>query len=213
MDMSELREEIDTIDDQLVKLFGQRMDVAAQIAAYKKEMGLPIRDFARESALLEKNRKYIASPEIEDYYADIVILADGVNSLLAKSIGLRNEIETKDVASSVKEVIQLNKEKINARFHVYEDEGDHVPHMHLIKEGEPDCCIRIDKAEYFSHGRHSNTINSKTLKRFINFMKSKNIKFGQSNYKFAIYSWNKYNKHDQLDMNMDMPDYSKLNKI
>ena len=35
MDISELRSEIDKIDDELVKLFGQRMDVAARIADYK----------------------------------------------------------------------------------------------------------------------------------------------------------------------------------
>ena len=61
--------------------------------------------------------------ELEDYYADIVILADGVNSLLAKSIGLRKDIETKDVALSVKEVLKINKEKINDRFNVSDDEG------------------------------------------------------------------------------------------
>lgn len=61
--------------------------------------------------------------ELEDYYADIVVLADGVNSLLAKQIGLRGEIETKDVAVSVKEVFKLDKEKINDRFHVNDNEG------------------------------------------------------------------------------------------
>ena len=61
--------------------------------------------------------------ELEDYYADIVVLADGVNSLLAKQIGLRGEIETKDVAVSVKEVFKLDKEKINDRFHLNDDEG------------------------------------------------------------------------------------------
>lgn len=54
--------------------------------------------------------------ELEDYYADIVVLADGVNSLLAKQIGLRGDIEPKDVAVSVKEVYKLTEEKINDRF-------------------------------------------------------------------------------------------------
>lgn len=61
--------------------------------------------------------------ELEEYYADIVILADGVNSLLAKQVGLRNEIEAKDVALSVKEVIKIDKNIINQRFNVKEDEG------------------------------------------------------------------------------------------
>ena len=37
MELKELRCRIDEIDDQLVKLFVQRMEVSAQVAAYKKE--------------------------------------------------------------------------------------------------------------------------------------------------------------------------------
>ena len=48
MDINTLRGQIDQIDDQLVKLFTQRMDVAAQIADYKKENNLPIHVPARE---------------------------------------------------------------------------------------------------------------------------------------------------------------------
>ena len=61
--------------------------------------------------------------ELEDYYADVVVLADGVNSLLAKQIGLRKEIEPKDVALSVKEVIKLDKDTINQRFNLKDGEG------------------------------------------------------------------------------------------
>lgn len=61
--------------------------------------------------------------EIEDYYADIVVLADGVNSLLAKQIGFRDDISPESVALSVKEVIKLAPEKINDRFHVNDGEG------------------------------------------------------------------------------------------
>jgi len=61
--------------------------------------------------------------ELEDYYADIVVLADGVNSLLAKQIKLRKEIEPKDVALSVKEVIKLDKNIINQRFNLQDEQG------------------------------------------------------------------------------------------
>ena len=61
--------------------------------------------------------------ELEDYYCDIVILADGVNSLLAKQIGLRGDLTPHDVALSVKEVIKLPPEIINERFNVNSDEG------------------------------------------------------------------------------------------
>ena len=53
MDLKELRTEIDAIDDELVRLFTQRMDVAARIADYKKENGLPILVPAREREKLQ----------------------------------------------------------------------------------------------------------------------------------------------------------------
>ncbi len=61
--------------------------------------------------------------ELEEYYSDIVVLADGVNSLLAIQAGLRSKLEKEDVALSVKEVIKLPSEKINERFNVNGDEG------------------------------------------------------------------------------------------
>ena len=42
MDLQQLRLEIDKIDNELVTLFCQRMEIAAKIAEYKKENGLPI---------------------------------------------------------------------------------------------------------------------------------------------------------------------------
>ena len=53
MDLKELRTEIDKIDDELVRLFGARMDIAAQIADYKKENGMPILVPAREREKLQ----------------------------------------------------------------------------------------------------------------------------------------------------------------
>lgn len=74
--------------------------------------------------LIVKENKIIGvKTELEDYFADIVILADGVNSILAKKIGLRTEIKKKDVALGVKEVIKLGKERIEERFNLNENEG------------------------------------------------------------------------------------------
>lgn len=53
MDLDNLRIQIDEIDRQMVELFDRRMRVAAEIAAYKKENGLPILDRTREEAKLD----------------------------------------------------------------------------------------------------------------------------------------------------------------
>ena len=66
MDLKELRGKIDEIDDQLVKLFCQRMDIAAQVAQYKKEQGLPILMPAREREKLQDVSQK-AGPEMAGY--------------------------------------------------------------------------------------------------------------------------------------------------
>ncbi len=66
MDMKKLRGQIDAIDDQLVQLFCQRMDVAAQIADYKKANNLPIHVPAREREKLV-NVAQKAGPEMANY--------------------------------------------------------------------------------------------------------------------------------------------------
>ncbi|MBQ7344439.1 MAG: bifunctional chorismate mutase/prephenate dehydratase [Oscillospiraceae bacterium] len=50
--MSELRNEIDAIDEQLVKLFCQRMDISAKVADYKRAHDMPILVPARERQIL-----------------------------------------------------------------------------------------------------------------------------------------------------------------
>lgn len=59
----------------------------------------------------------------EDMYADVVILADGVNSLLGQEVGLKEELKPEEVALGAKEVIELGEDVINQRFGLREDEG------------------------------------------------------------------------------------------
>lgn len=59
----------------------------------------------------------------EIMYADVVILADGVNSLLAQRLGMKQELTPHQVAVGAKEVIRLGEETINERFGLRGDEG------------------------------------------------------------------------------------------
>ena len=54
MELSEIREKIDAVDDQLLDLFLQRMDLSEEVAAYKNEHHLPILNKERERAILAK---------------------------------------------------------------------------------------------------------------------------------------------------------------
>lgn len=66
MNLEELRAEIDTIDDNLLQDFAQRMNVVGQIGLEKKSEGLPTLDPARER---EKLADIVAKlpPEMEQY--------------------------------------------------------------------------------------------------------------------------------------------------
>ena len=52
MDLTELRAGMDAVDAGLVELFVRRMEISAEISAYKQEKGLPVRDPVREEAKL-----------------------------------------------------------------------------------------------------------------------------------------------------------------
>lgn len=56
-------------------------------------------------------------------YADVVILADGVNSLLAKKAGFHPELRPRDVALAVKEIHFLPDTTIESRFNIGPEEG------------------------------------------------------------------------------------------
>ncbi len=66
MDITQLRGDIDKIDNELVRLFVRRMDVSAQIAAYKKENNLPIYAPSREREKL-LDVAQLAGPDMANY--------------------------------------------------------------------------------------------------------------------------------------------------
>ena len=66
MDLSEIRKNIDEIDDQLVRLFCERMNLSAQVADYKKANNLPIFVPARERQILQTVAEK-SGPELENY--------------------------------------------------------------------------------------------------------------------------------------------------
>ena len=66
MDLSEIRQQIDAIDEDLVKLFCARMNLSAQVADYKKANNLPIFVPARERAILQSVAEQ-AGPEMGNY--------------------------------------------------------------------------------------------------------------------------------------------------
>ena len=97
MELQELRSKIDEIDAQLTKLFEARMDVAAEIGAWKRENHMPVLDTARERDKLND----IAAASREDMqtytqmlYSMIFELSRSHQSDLTRTpSSLRHEVE------------------------------------------------------------------------------------------------------------------------
>ena len=66
MDLDIIRQEIDQIDDQIVKLLEKRMHLVEDVVAYKKASGKAILDTKREEAIFEKVRNRVSNKKYEE---------------------------------------------------------------------------------------------------------------------------------------------------
>lgn len=66
MDLASIRQEIDQIDDQIVKLLEERMHLVEQVVAYKKASGKPILDSKREEVIFEKVRSRVTNKSYQE---------------------------------------------------------------------------------------------------------------------------------------------------
>ncbi len=94
------------------------------LAGKVEDMGAMIACGIKVDSLIEDAGKVIGVIAGEDeMFADIVIAADGVNSLMAQKAGLIADIPAHTVGIGVKEVIELPSKTIEARFNLKEAEG------------------------------------------------------------------------------------------
>lgn len=96
MELENLRNEIDSIDKELVELFKKRMGVSAKVADYKRQNGMQVLDASRERALLGKISE-LSGEEFEEYsrvlYSTILDLSRSYqHSKLDPASPLYNEI-------------------------------------------------------------------------------------------------------------------------
>ncbi|WP_406677103.1 FAD-dependent oxidoreductase [Moorella sp. ACPs] len=101
-----------------------RAEFDAWLASKAEEAGALLACGVRVDDLLIDNGRVVGVRAGEDeMLADVVIAADGVNSLMAQKAGLRKELEPRQVATGVKEVIELPPEIISQRFQVSGNNG------------------------------------------------------------------------------------------
>ena len=106
MDLNDYRKQIDDIDRQLLALFGQRMEVAAAIAAYKKEHDLPVLDGKRErEKLLDVAAK--TPDDLKDYAVSLYsLLFELSRSHQTRMLGTNTAL-TEQIAQAIENTTKL----------------------------------------------------------------------------------------------------------
>lgn len=66
MELDDLRQRIDRVDAELVRLFEERMELSRRVGACKKERGLPVFDPARERELLDDRTGRLSDPKLSE---------------------------------------------------------------------------------------------------------------------------------------------------
>ena len=82
-----LREEINRIDESIIKLLSARMEVAKKIAALKKIRGIPIEDKERESQLFLKIQR-----DARDNLIDENFVSEVFGLIVSHSKNIQNKI-------------------------------------------------------------------------------------------------------------------------
>ena len=68
MNLEEARETIRTVDEKMAELFVARMEAVRDVAAYKRERGLPIEDKEQEARVLQGRGELVEDAEMRSFY-------------------------------------------------------------------------------------------------------------------------------------------------
>lgn len=70
--LQDARSRIDRIDGEMARLFQERMEAVADVAAYKDAQDLPVLDEAREEQVIQKNLERIDKEELKPFYRQYI---------------------------------------------------------------------------------------------------------------------------------------------
>ena len=94
-DLLELRDQIDEIDQEIIRLFEDRMEVSRQVADFKIRTGKPVFDKERELAKLKKVRELAHTPfnatGTEELFQQIMSMSRKLQYQLLTEHGMEEE--------------------------------------------------------------------------------------------------------------------------
>lgn len=129
-DLSEIRADIDSIDNQLIELFKRRMDCAKEVGYYKKANNIPVLNEKRENEILDEVEKrggeYGAHARL--LYSNIMELSRALqHNIVCSGESLRNEILNADNT--------IDKEGIKVAYQGIKGANSHEATLKLFPNG------------------------------------------------------------------------------
>ena len=110
MELSDWRKQLDEIDESLLDLFTKRMDIAAEIALWKKERNRPVLDLKREKEKLQRIEE-LSRPEISEYSFALFSFLLELSRCRQNRILQKESAETAEIEMALRETANLFPEK------------------------------------------------------------------------------------------------------
>lgn len=110
MELSDYRTRLDEIDEELLRLFSERMNIAAEIASWKQENSLPVLDARREKEKLRRIEE-MSDPELSDYSFTLFSMLMELSRSRQNRILHRESPETKAIEAALRDTPPLFPEK------------------------------------------------------------------------------------------------------
>ena len=108
MQIDDLRLEIDSIDDELTKLFVERMNISLKIAEYKKENSLPVLNAQREDDILRRISEKVGpglAPYAREFFGGLFAASRSYQSSFLLKYGLAGENLSYSYSQTIHEML------------------------------------------------------------------------------------------------------------
>lgn len=162
-DLEQYRLKINEIDEEMARLFCERMQCAKKIGEYKKEKGLPVFDKMRESFLIEKNLAFIMEQDLKAYYVDFLKETMEISKRYQRSLFEDPEVIHMDLKEDGYDIVvkhfaldELNTQlNLNRKVLIVTDSGVPFSYVKKVEEQSKEPVVEVlpmgEKSKNFSN--------------------------------------------------------------
>lgn len=140
-DIDDYRKKIDEIDQEITRLFEERMDIVIKVGEYKKQNNLPVFNKAREDEVIAKNIGYLNN---KDY-------SEGLKDFFINIMNIAKDLEDKKIVEDTSSVnmreLKNRSEKSNIKVGFYGVAGSFSEEAMIKHFGKRDDAKAYDEFE------------------------------------------------------------------